>query len=47
MSEAKNIFAILDELKGNAADLNKDGVVDAIDLLLQKRYLLGTQNINI
>ena len=27
MSEAKNIFAILDELKGNAADLNKDGVV--------------------
>ena len=36
-----------DELKGNAADLNKDGVVDAIDLLLQKRYLLGTQNINI
>ena len=36
-----------DELKGNSADLNKDGVVDAIDLLLQKRYLLGTQNINI
>jgi len=30
-----------------AADLNKDGSVDAIDLLLQKRHLLGTFNITL
>ena len=30
-----------------AGDLNSDSSVDAIDLLLQKRHLLGTQIIKI
>ena len=47
MSEAKNIFAILDELKGNAKQIDNEGLesVEKTDHRSEKESLLEVQGV--